>query len=242
MVVCVLALILWVGLVVCYKKGKFHDILDEKEAKLVCLLLFGSTLIAAFLFFMSFLEIYSGNEVFRNSYGEGKSQEVFEITLEGEFEDEPIQIEVGEQEYTAEETQEMFEKVMSELDQMILGENESKDRIEKDLNLITWIEDYPVEIEWELDCYDVINTEGEILETYDEEEGTLVEVRGTITYAEEEAIYVTSLMVFPEIKTEKEAWLEKIKIAIAEEEEKTRKQESFLLPHSIEGKRIKWKK
>ena len=61
----------------------------------------------------------------RNSYGEGEKTAEYELTIEGELEEETFQIEVGEQKYTKEETQKMFRTVMKELDKVVLGENKS---------------------------------------------------------------------------------------------------------------------
>ena len=242
MIVCFGALILWMMLLILDKKKKIPFALDEKEKQYFFIIILGSIIIAMILFAAEYIQAQSGNEVTRNSYGGGSRLETFEVTLDGELEKEPFTVEIGEQVYTPKETQEMFEEVMEKLDEAVLGKNKSKDRIERDLNLVTTIDSYPVEISWELDRYDVLNIEGEILENYDEEEGTLVEVRGTITYAEEEAVYVTHVMVFPEVKTGKEKWLAEIENLIQKKDEATKEEESFSLPDSVQGKKLTWSK
>lgn len=242
MIVCIILLVILIGLVLADKRGKLPNILGAKEKRYVLLILFVTDILAIFLFASDLSSSGSEKEIERNSYGNGDREETFEVTVEGELENEPFTVEIGEQEYTQEETQEMFENIMVELEKVILGENESRDKIEHDLNLVTSLESYPVEIKWELDRYDVLSTDGEILETYEEEDGTLVEVQGTITYAKEEAIYVTHVMVFPETKSGKEKLLDEITELIESEEQETRENASFVLPDTIDGKEILWTK
>lgn len=242
MIVCIIVFVVLIWLVRQNKKGKFLRVLDSKETKYFFLILIVSNSLALLLFVSELYEQYSRNEIIRNAYGEGSRKETYEVTLEGELEKEPFTVEIGEQEYSQTETRKMFEQVMDKLDEVILNENESLDKVEHDLNLVTTLEGYPVSIKWEFDRYDVLNTEGEILESHNEEEGVLVEIRGIISYIEEEAIYVTHVIVFPEVKTGKEKWLDEIAQLIKEEERSTREEESFSLPESIAGKELQWSK
>ncbi len=225
-----------------YKKGKVLKGLERKEIRYIFLILILSNLMAFVLFVLNWKQASGENEVVRNTYGEGSKKETFKVTLEGELESEPIMVEVKEREYTQEETKEMFAQVIDALDEVILGENESFDKIEHDLKLVSVLEEYPVEINWELSCYDVIDEKGAILEEYNTKEGTLVELRGTIMYLEMEAVYTANAMIFPEVKSAKEMLLDEIMEVIEYEEEETRQEESFVLPKSIHGKKIKWQK
>lgn len=175
----------------------------------------------------------------RNTYGDGEKVTEYEVSVEGEAE-ETLQIEVGEQEYSSEEIQKIFRAVIDKLDEVILGENESFDRVEKDLNLVTSMEDYPVQIQWQLDSYSVMNLYGEIQEKNLVEEGTLVELRGTISYKEEEAIYVQHARVYPLTRTGMDKLLYEIEQEVKRLEEGTREAESFTLPEEIDGKRLTW--
>lgn len=182
----------------------------------------------------------SGIVVTRNSYGEGDKTEEYELTIEGELENETFQIEVEEQEYTHEEVQQLFEAVMDELDIVILGENESLNRIENDMNLVTSLEGYPVQIQWDLDSYEVMGIDGKIKEDKVTEEGTLVKVRGTISYGDEKTLYVRNMMVFAPTRTGIDKLIYDIQQEIQVREETTREDESFSLPEEIDGKVLQW--
>ncbi len=99
-----------------------------------------------------------------------------------------------------------------------------------------------MEIKWELSRYDVIDIEGKIFEDYDNVQGEIVELRGTIYYAEEMAVYTANAMIFPEKKSEEEKWKKKLLELVQSEEKKSREEEVFVLPSNIDGKKIEWKK
>lgn len=198
--------------------------------------------IAMVLFVADVLGRDSLGVLIRNSYGEGSRTEVYKASVEGELKDEIFEIEIGEREYTSEEIEKIFEQVMEELDTVILGENKSRDHVEKDLCLPGELEGYPVKIYWELDSYEVLDVEGKIKKDKTSDKGTLVEVRGTISYNSEQASYITHVMVYPKTKSEREKWIDAITNTVRETEIKTKKKNSFYLPGEVQGKEVKWSK
>lgn len=242
MVVCGIMYVFLLVLLWLNKKGKFPKEMEKEEKRRLFLILLVSNTIAMGLFATELLGSLKGGEIIRNSYGRGSKTESYHATIEGEMESEPFDIKIEERAYTSTEIQEIFQKMMEELDTVVLGENQSRDRVEKNLNLVESLEGYPVEIHWELDNYEVLNMEGQIQQEQTVPEGTLVEVRGILTYGLDEAVYVTHVMIYPETKTGREKWLDALVQAVKEAEETTREQKSFILPESIEGKRVVWKK
>ena len=177
----------------------------------------------------------------RNAYGEGSKTQEYELTIEGEDEKQKLQLEVEEQRYTHAEVQELFQKVMDELDTVVLGENESFNRIESDLKLVTTLKDYPVNIQWDLDTYEVMSIEGELREDKVTDEGTLVKLRGIISYGEEQTAYVRNMMVFAPTRERTEQFLYEVEQELKTREEATREEEGFRLPKVMNGKKLTWK-
>ena len=242
MVVCGIVYVFLILLIWLNKKGKFPKEVEKEEKRRLFLIMLVSNTIAMALFTTELLGTMKGGEITRNTYGGGSRTESYQATIEGEVESEPLQIEVEERAYTSGEIQEIFQKMMKELDRVVLGENQSRDRVEKNLNLVDSLEGYPVKIEWELDNYEVLGPKGEIVQEATVPEGTLVEVKGILTYGLEEAVYVTHAMIYPRTKTAREKWVDKLVQAVKETEEATRQQESFILPVKLEGKQVTWKK
>ena len=140
------------------------------------------------IFFLAFDFLRSVREadgvLERNNYGGGSRTEELEVMVQGEAERIPIEIEIAEQQYTAEEVKELFGEIIPRMERLILGENESLDRVEYDMELLTQIPDEPVEVSWELDRYDVMNIRGELQPDFLSEEGTLVTLNAILTYRE----------------------------------------------------------
>ena len=206
--------------------------------KKIIIILAASVMLSLALFPMENVFTDSEAVVTRNTYGEGEKVAEYEVSVEGE--EETLQIEVGEQEYSPKEIQKVFREVMDKLDEVVLGENESFDRVEKDLNLVTSLEGYPVQIQWQLNSYSVMNLYGEIQEKHLIEEGTLVELRGTISYKDEEAIYVQYARVFPLTRNGMDKLLYEIGQEVSRLEEESRQSESFELPEELDGKQLTW--
>ena len=178
--------------------------------------------------------------IVRNDYGEGKKTETYEVIVDGEKNE--IQLEVSEKEYTSQEVERLFQKVEKELDQIILGENQSFDRVEQDLNLVTHLEDYPVEIQWELSSYKVLGLDGTILTEDLDKKGTLVELRGTIFYKEKSMVYIRNVMVYPLTRTGTEKLLYDVETELKKVEKSTREKGTFSLPQKVGNYQLTWQK
>lgn len=214
--------------------------MSKTEKKKLFLIGILSVLLAGAVFVSEQLGVEGEPIITRNGYGKGSKTEVYELTIPGKIEQETVQIETSERLYTHEEIQAIFTEVMDRLDGVILGENESFDRVEQSLNLVTEDTEYPIQIRWELSSYDVMNMEGEIAESRVSEEGTLVELRGTLSYYEEEAVYVRNVMVYPVTRVGAELILHEVKEAIKVAEEESRREESFVLPNEVSGRKLQW--
>ena len=62
-----------------------------------------------------------------------------EVTVQGKAEKIPIEVEIAERQYSSKEVLEVFDRIISRMDELILGENKSLDRIEQDMVLLTKI-------------------------------------------------------------------------------------------------------
>lgn len=207
--------------------------------KKIIIILILSVILSATLFLMENVFKSSDKIVKRNAYGEGKKVTQYEVAVEGKDEG-TIEIQVEEQEYTKKEVQKMFREVMTKLDKVVLGENKSFNRVEKNLKLVKSLEDYPVQIEWQLDSYTVMNLYGEIQEENLVSEGTLVELRGIISYKNEEAIYVQNARVYPLTRKGMDKLMYELGQEVEQVEKGSRQKNSFVLPDKIEGKQLTW--
>ena len=191
----------------------------------------------------------------RNSYGEGSRTEEREITIGGDKVEEPLEITVGERQYTNDEMQKIFTQAIRKLDLLILGENKSLDEVRSDLELISKMPEEPIEIIWELDRYDVINRQGELQEdTIAEEaadnaglekEGILVNLKAFLRYTEDEtkeALYETAVRIFPPLLTEEEEKVAKVFEKIRDEDNNKASEEIIKFPEEVEGEKVEYRR
>ncbi len=176
----------------------------------------------------------------RNDYGGGSRTEELKVSILGEDKKIPIQVEIAERQYSSEEIQKLFGSMIQKMEGMILGENESLDRIEYDMNLLTKIPNEPVEVSWELDHYDVMNVRGELKPDSLEEEGTLVTLYAVLTYCEnkeEQAAYQCTANIFPRTLNKNEKAKIQIEEAVRKKEGESRTSKKLKLPDKIFNKR-----
>lgn len=214
----------------------------EKQTKRNIGLVLAATMLLSFLLFMQECKTSRVKELERNSYGEGKKKETLEVTVGEKKLDDSFEVELDERAYGREELQQAFKKAMEELPKIILGENESLDRVEHDLNLVTKMPEQPIEIQWESNRREIVHPTGEIQKENLSEEGDLVELRGLLTYGEEEALYVVNVMVYPKTLTPKEELIESVRGLVSSSEEKSRQESVMKLPEKIDGKAITWER
>ena len=199
-----------------------------------------SVLVSIALFLVENVFQSTETVVSRNPHGQGEKVTEYEVEIDGEKES--VQIEVEEQEYSSEEIKKVFQEVVGKLDEVVLGDNEHFDRVEKDLNLVKRLEGYPVQIQWQLDSYSVMNLYGEIQEEHLVPEGTLVELRGTISYKEEQVIYVQHARIYPLTRKGMDKLIYEVEQEVKQLEEDSRQEDGFVLPQEIDGKSLTWSK
>lgn len=206
----------------------------------IILILVIASLLGSLLLYMDRQKLVGSVE--RNEQGEGKKTQELEVYVDGKKMEQSLQMELEEEAYTSEELQRAFEEVMDKLDTIVLGENDSFDRVETDLVFVSEVENYPMYIRWQLDSYDVLGADGKIQEKQTKEEGTLVNLCGILTYEQggQEALYQRAVRVYPRTLGPEEALRLKIEKRLKEEEKEKRTEGSFSLPSQIEGKDLRF--
>lgn len=171
--------------------------------------------------------------------GNSQKKEVL-VTVEGDLEQEPMEIDVEPEQYTAKEAEEAFEKAMEILDQTVLGENQSFDRVEADLHFPKEVENLPISVEWELDSYETLDMDGVIIRENIPKEGALVEIRGILTYGERQAYYIRTACIYPKKKSKKEALVAEISKEVEKAKKESKEKKEIPLPTKVQGKKVLW--
>lgn len=214
----------------------------DKRVKKKMLIIIGAAILFAIAISLSEKRAARVSSIERNTYGRGSKTGKYEVTVGKSLKKEPIDVEIGEREYTAQEIRGVFKQTMDKLEKQVLGRNKSADHVEYDLNLITRMPGVPLEIEWESNRSNIINSLGEIQEENITGKGELVQLKGFLKYGEEECLYVLNVRVYPKTLSRKEKLVKNIEDLTAHSEEKSREKPFVSLPKEIDGEPIIWEK
>lgn len=166
-------------------------------------------------------------------------QELRVTSEEGDAEE--ITILVEPQKLSKEESRELLERTVSQMETYILGENTSLEEVRHDLRLIRRVEGLPVTIEWELDSYEALNLDGTIRTEKLREEGSIVELTALLTCNKETAVYRAAVKIFPPILSQREEFVQALFAELEALQEKHGEEEEKELPAQVRGRRLIWK-
>ncbi len=145
-----------------------------------------------------------GSSIPRNGYGEGDRRVRVNVYTDGEIYEKDKVITVEERQFSQKETEKVFRETREWIDRTVPGKNASLDHVVYDLVFPEAAVDYPVNIEWMTDNYDVLDTNGKIQEDFEDEKGEKVRISATLSYGAREEVYEFYALVFPRYREEKE--------------------------------------
>lgn len=181
------------------------------------------------------------NKIGRPGYGEGTRETELGVYLEGKSEQAVISVQVQERKYTAAQIEDKFDKLMKNLDSIILGENESLDEVRTNLILPETLENGVVKTEWFLSPDYIINSRGEFINV-PEQKGELIELRAVMKCQGQEAECSLYAHVYPPLQTQEEAYLSSIQMEIEKADASSVTEPDLTLPAVVDGKAVRWTK
>lgn len=220
-------------------KTKVKEYYAEK-IRISLLLLTAGILVAVGLFASEFAEpVIEENRIRRQEYG-GRARSIpVKVTIGGEKEYE-LDLKVGERIYGEEQLKELYRDALGELEKTVRGDNESLERVEKDLSLPAKIPGYPFHIEWESLNYDLIDGDGKLQNVEDLKQEQQAGLNAIFTYEDFRAEYLFYVQICPREFTEEEKEKRKLLETLEKSEEETREGEVMVLPAELDGKRLSW--
>ncbi len=184
--------------------------------------------------------INAGGTIERNEYG-GRSFNAHLIASDEEGEELldttiPIRTRI----YTDEEVRELFDRASLILEEKILGENESLDKVTKDLDLVDHISGYPFDISWKMDNYEIMHFDGKLNEDEIPQDGELVTLTAVYSYEKHKFEQVINAFIVPGTLSDSERAFKEIRQLLQKADEETVQKKVIPLPESYNGKRIIW--
>lgn len=212
----------------------------KMELVLMTVTVGGLTAAAGFLISSGQDRSIENQTLIRPGYGEGDRNEELTVRVEGEQEH-TLDITVQERKYTDKEQQKLLEQAVTELEEIIQGGNTSMDEVRQKLVMPSALQDGAVDADWMTDPYGVIDYDGSIIGAEDED-GTLVEIQGTLTCGSRESVYTAYARVYPPVLSEQEKMEKDIREQALNADERDRYKDTVALPGEIDGKQIVWER
>ena len=173
----------------------------------------------------------------RNPYGEGGYEQ--RLTVQTGNREEEIHIYVEEKHYQEQEVLDYIRDAKKELEQWYEEQTKGTGEIRKNVQFPEEIEGSPVTLSWSTGWPDVLSWEGRIGEEVSVQ-GEKTELYCTISLEDQEEIWMKKVTVFPPVLSENQS-LEK-KIQKKAEEISQEGGKSLLLPDTLDGEKIHYKK
>lgn len=182
-----------------------------------------------------------GDTVFleRNEYGEGNRYvDIVGYGKNGYVIEESLI--VREREYTKQDLERLYENLLPLLEEKMLGENLSLEKIQKNLVFPTEISGFPFSVKWKSGDTGVINRRGELQEKYIELERS-ISVTATIEYNDFSKEHTWDVTVIPEEWTDESVWKFDVQKALEQSDDASKTEKYWSLPAETEGDEIKWR-
>ena len=114
-------------------------------------------------------------------WGEDEERQLIAKTEAGES---LVDITVSHKQVSEDTMRLIMEEKAEQLESYILGENQSTDSISSDLNLITKVPDTDIDVYWEIEENDVLNSDGSVVQENLNQDGALVKLKAVLSFKE----------------------------------------------------------
>jgi len=213
--------------------------LAKRKIKVLVITLVIAVIVTVILYAKSSREAGNIRTLKRDSLGGNDKDITLYVSDEaGLLSSEKINFKLSETGYSDEEILELKEAFFSELKKLILSGNESFNEVRNNLNFVSYIEGYPFNITYSTDNPLLLSSKGVIDFDRLEETENLVNIKCKITYDDFEEIEIISVKILEKKLSEKEKFIEDIKEEINLSERKYKSSDVFILPESVENKKI----
>ena len=181
--------------------------------------------------------LQEGNKLRRGGYFEDEQEVDLIISDPEEESSRRITYRLLPRTYTDEELDRFAEDFEKNVSSLILGENESLQKVLYPLNLQESYEDYPFSVEWMSDDYSLVDEDGSVFNEGLTEAKTVL-LSAQLTYREKTYEVMFSAEVLPKILTETKEQEKRVQTVLLGEDKKQQKEEYFRLPDRLLDRQV----
>ncbi len=170
---------------------------------------------------------------------EGNNKETkLGVSIDGE--EREVTVGIPARKYNDNELEIKFKEAMEYTRKNYLGENKSSEKVSKSLNLVSYIPDNAVNISWEYDTGNIVNTDG-TLERSQVTEPVVVQITAIFSYYDTERTMPLEFTVLPVKKSNKEIIWNKWNEMFSKLSDLSDSKKFLQLPAEADGKKVSYK-
>lgn len=176
----------------------------------------------------------------RNSHGQGEASYKLLISSDDIVETEAIEVKVSERKYGPDEIKNLFESSRSYIDSALPGDNESLEAVTQPLHFFHTIPDTGVSINWKIENYDFISSNGEIVMENIAKEGVITSVTAEVSYYEHLMEYTIPVKIVRPDLSDKERLIQEISQQLEAADLSTITDFDLKLPKEVGDYQLQW--
>jgi len=176
----------------------------------------------------------------RNSYGQGEASYKLYISSDGVAETEEVEVHVSEKQYKSDEIQDLFESAKSYIDSNLPGDNESLEAVAQPLNFFQTIPETSMSVEWKIENYDFISSNGTIRMENIEDEGVMTSVTAEVRYFDHAMEYMIPLKIIRPELSDKEKLIKEITQRLEDADLGGITEDDIKLPETVGNYSLQW--
>lgn len=150
-----------------------------------------------------------------------------------------ITLDIQGRKYSKEELQDIIIEGKTYIDLSLLKDNNSVNEIVSNINLVSYIPDTDLYVDWEMEDYDLISSDGKV-NNEDLEEAVTTWIIAVILYEDIEVEYKIDLTVCPPIYTKEELAYKQLLEKIEEVDEESSIEDTLVLPSTLNNMEVFW--
>lgn len=175
------------------------------------------------------------NQIERRAYGDGEKN--LQLVADDGKQQYEIPVTLSEKAFSSQELTQLSGEAVQVLDEVILGENQSFDRIEYDMHLVDSLSGYPFLIEWYTDDQYMDYTGKLVQDTL--QTPVLISLTAKLTCESYELEYDRTVRICS--RAIRPGMAEYLARHVSELEQNCREQPSMTLPSQLEDKKLRWR-
>ena len=209
--------------------------MDKMKKQKYCVLMVAAGCLISLLLMIQDGEkevLRDGMYIYRNEEGKGEQT----VWLSAESEDGKLaetELRIQENRYSEAELSVLYEKLLKELPEIVLGDNASWDRVSEDLYLPERMSAYPFTLTWSSDNPQILSESGTLLR----QSSVSVRLTLTVSYYSFERVVNFTVTVAEKLPEYEEV----VERTAEQAEEASRGENVITLPEEINGEKVVWK-